>query len=109
MADSAGKPTASLIPEELLSALKADIDLRRIEDGMSRLAGCAHVFDSFRPSDPNAASFLGTLAQWCDIGYADLGLVKRLIATYNTKYRLKLCVSDLIQLRMAQGMVAMAE
>lgn len=109
MPESQSSSSQPLIPEKLVAILKSDIDSRRIEDGMHRLASCGKIFESFDPSAENAAAFLGTLAQWCDIGYGEPELVKRLIATYGRKSRLKLTVSDYIHVHLAEGMVAMAE
>jgi len=98
-----------LLSDELLATLKADIGARRIEHGMDRLARCTPLFDSFNPSLKNAAAFLGNLAQWCDIGFGDLTLVKRLLATYDRESRSKLPAREYVHVRMADGMVAMTE
>jgi tetratricopeptide (TPR) repeat protein len=99
----------SLLSDELLSTLKQDIGARRIEHGMERLARCAPLFESFNPSLKNAAAFLGNLAQWCDVGFGNLTLLKRLLATYDRESRSKLPVREYVHVRMADGMVAMTE
>src|SRR5580658_9868469 len=90
-----------LLSDELLSTLKEDIGARRIEHGLSRLARCETLFESFNPSLKNAAAFLGVLAQWCDIGFGSLALLKRLIATYDPEARARLTVREYVDVRMA--------
>jgi len=97
------------ISKELLSELQADLGSRRIEVGMQRLASCSHIFGSFDPSMENATQFLGIVAQWCDLGFGDVGLVKQLLKNYPLESRFALPITDYVQVSMAKGMVAMAE
>jgi tetratricopeptide (TPR) repeat protein len=99
----------AVIPQELLSTLSRDIDSRRIQHGMHRLANIEQILEAFSPGLENAAAFLGSLAQWCDIGYGDATLVKRLLATYDHASRCRLSISEYVHVRMAEGMVAMTE
>jgi tetratricopeptide (TPR) repeat protein len=99
----------AVIPQELLSTLSRDIDSRRIQHGMHRLANIEQILAAFSPSLENSAAFLGSLAQWCDIGYGDATLVKRLLATYDHESRCRLSISEYVHVRMAEGMVAMTE
>jgi tetratricopeptide (TPR) repeat protein len=99
----------AVIPQELLSTLSRDIDSRRIQHGMDRLANIEQILAAFSPSLENAAAFLGSLAQWCDIGYGHATLVKRLLATYDHESRCNLKISEYVHVRMAEGMVAMTE
>jgi tetratricopeptide (TPR) repeat protein len=96
-----------LLSEELLSTLREHIGTRRIAHGLSRLACCEPIFESFNPSLNNAAAFLGSLAQWCDIGFGSLDLLKRLLATYDPDSRSRLSVREYVDIRMADGVVAM--
>jgi tetratricopeptide (TPR) repeat protein len=98
-----------LISSELLFTLRADIDSRRIGHGMNLLSNVKAIVDSFDPSVENAAAFLGIFAEWSDLGFGNLDLVKRLIACYNAEIRSKLSIDEYIPLRMAEGMVAMTE
>jgi tetratricopeptide (TPR) repeat protein len=98
----------SLISSDLLTALRADIDSRQIDHGTQLLASCTNIIESFDPSVENAAAFLGILAEWIDLGFGNLGLVKKLIGTYGKHVRTKLTVLEYIPLRMAEGMVAMS-
>jgi tetratricopeptide (TPR) repeat protein len=97
------------ISSGMLSALRADIDSRRIEHGMNLLTNMTCIIDSFDPSVENAAAFLGILAEWSDLGFGNLDSVKRLIASYDVQRRSKLPIYEYIPLRMAEGMVAMTE
>jgi tetratricopeptide (TPR) repeat protein len=98
-----------LISSEMLSALRADIDSRRIQHGMNLLSDMTCIIESFDPSVEHAAAFLGILAEWSDLGFGKLDSVKRLIASYDVQRRSKLPVYEYIPLRMAEGMVAMTE
>jgi tetratricopeptide (TPR) repeat protein len=98
-----------VIPVELLSTLSRDIDSRRIQHGMDQLANIEKILTAFDPKLENAAAFLGSLAQWCDIGFRDSVLVKRLLATYDHESRCKLSISEYVHVRMAEGMVAMTD
>jgi tetratricopeptide (TPR) repeat protein len=98
-----------MITQELLRTLTRDIDSRRIQHGMDRLANIEQILVAFSPSLENGAAFLGTLALWCDIGYGDATLVKRLLATYDHESRCKLSIAEYVYVRMAEGMVAMTE
>ena len=97
------------ISEQLLSTLRADIDSRRIGHGMNLLTNVSRITDSFDPSAKNAAAFLGILAEWTDLGFGNLDLIKKLIASYSAVTRSKLPICDYIPLRMTEGMVAMTE
>jgi hypothetical protein len=50
------------------------------------------ILAAFSPSLENAAAFLGSLAQWCDIGYGDATMVRRLLATYDHESRCRLSI-----------------
>jgi tetratricopeptide (TPR) repeat protein len=100
-------PKLAAIPADLLTTLRADIDSRQIDHGMRSLEGCTQIIQNFDPTCENGAAFLGILAEWIDLGFGDLRLVRNLIATYNKRIRAKLTVLDYIPLRMAEGMVAM--
>jgi tetratricopeptide (TPR) repeat protein len=57
----------------------------------------------------NATAFLSVLARWCDVGDGGAGPVKKLLATYDETFRLRLPVSEYVRVLMAEGMVAMKE
>ena len=95
--------------DEFLTQLREDVAYRRIENGMRRLDEHRALVDSFDPSRKSAARFLGYLAQWVDIGYGSSDLVRRLLAQFPKAARSKLAVAEYVHLRMAEGMLAMAE
>jgi tetratricopeptide (TPR) repeat protein len=94
---------------ELLNQLREDVAYRRIESGMRRLDEHRALLEAFDPSAKNAASFLGYLAQWVDIGYGSPELVRTLLAAFPKTVRSKLSVGEYVHLRMAEGVLAMAE
>ena len=97
------------ISPELLTQLKEDIELRRIDSGMARLAKVRDLIERFQPPAPNAAAFLEYLAQWVDIGYGEPDLVRRVLSRFPKSSRSRLTLADYIHLRMAEGVVAMAD
>ena len=98
-----------VISSELLHQLKKDIELRRIDSGLRRLKQASDLIESFDPTADNAAAFLDCLARWVDIGYGEPSLVKELLACFPKPSRSKLILSDYIHLRLAEGMLAMAD
>ncbi len=95
--------------EPLLTNLKADIDYRRIQQGVDRISSSAQLMEQFDPSLKNAAEFVGVLAQWCDLGQSDISMVRNLIAKYDKEDRSRLPVSEYLHLRMAEGLVSMKD
>ena len=97
------------ISDELLAQLKEDLVCRRVGRGMARLEDSRHLLTSFHPEAKNAAPFAGYLAQWVDIGFQRPGLVKDIVSRFSQQTRSRLPLHDYLHLRMAEGMVAMAE
>lgn len=97
------------IDEELLSQLRQDLASRRIARGISSLESCVSLLDGLDPGQPNAARFLGHLAQWVDVGFARPSQLKKVLAGFETQFRAQLPLRDYLYLRMAEGMIAMAE
>jgi tetratricopeptide (TPR) repeat protein len=93
----------------LLSQLRADLASRRIAHGISALRSHPFLLERLDPQQPNAARFLGYLAQWVDMGFAGLPDLKRILTGFETSQRSHLSLRDYLYFRMAQGMVAMAE
>jgi tetratricopeptide (TPR) repeat protein len=52
---------------------------------------------------------LGIVAEWCDIGFGNTEIVKRMIATYDVESLGRLPISDYVHILMAKGMLAMKE
>jgi tetratricopeptide (TPR) repeat protein len=97
------------ISDEFLAQLKEDLVCRRVGRGMARLEEHRHLLTSFDPEKKNAALFAGYLAQWVDVGFQRPGLVKEIVARFSRAARARLPLHDYLHLRMAEGMVAMAE
>jgi tetratricopeptide (TPR) repeat protein len=97
------------IADEFLAQLKQDLVCRRVGQGMARLDEHRHLLTSFDPQARNAGLFAGYLAQWVDIGFQRAGLVKEIVARFSMPVRAGLPLHDYLHLRMAEGMVAMAE
>jgi tetratricopeptide (TPR) repeat protein len=95
--------------DEVLNQLREDVAYRRIESGMRRLDEHRPLLEAFDPCARNGARFLGYLAQWVDIGYGSSELVRRLLAAFPKAARSKLAVSEYVHVRMAEGVLAMAE
>jgi tetratricopeptide (TPR) repeat protein len=97
------------IEETFLSQLREDLAARRIAHGITCLQLHASLLDCLDPHQPNAARFLGCLAQWVDIGFASPSQLKRLLVRFEASLRSQLSLRDYLYLRMAEGLVAMAE
>ncbi len=100
---------SSEISDEFLAQLKNDLVCRRIGCGMARLEEHRHVLSAFDPRGKNAGLFCGYVAQWVDVGFRRPRLVRDLIASFSTSMRAALPLHNYMHLRMAEGMVAMAE
>ncbi|HUJ95925.1 MAG TPA: tetratricopeptide repeat protein [Terriglobales bacterium] len=97
------------IPDEFLAQLKEDLVCRRVARGLSRLEEHNELFTAFDPEKKNAGLFAGYLAQWVDVGFQRPGLVKEIVARFSKEVRARLPLCEYLHLRMAEGMVAMAE
>jgi tetratricopeptide (TPR) repeat protein len=97
------------VDEDFLLQLREDLASRRVARGIACLQSRACLFDDLDPRQPNAARFLGHLAQWVDIGFAGPPLLKKILVRFETSLRSQLSLRDYLYLRTAEGMVAMAE
>src|SRR5215472_13074701 len=102
-------PQSAEISDEFLAQLKEDLVCRRVAHGFARLEEHRHLLSSFNPENKNAALFAGYLAQWVDVGYQRPVLVKEIASRFSRDVRARLPLHDYLHLRMAEGMVAMAE
>ena len=102
-------PQSVEISDELLAQLKEDLVCRRVRHGFMRLEEHRHLLTSFEPEKKNAALFAGYLAQWVDVGFQRPALVKEIVERFSRPVRARLPLHDFLHLRMAEGMVAMAE
>src|SRR5215475_3810862 len=97
------------ISDEFLAELKEDLVCRRLGRGMARLEECYALWTALDPEQKNAALFAGYLAEWIDIGFRRPALVREIVARFSNACRSRLPLHDYMYLRMAEGMVAMAE
>lgn len=95
------------IPDSLIRELKANVALRQVSKGIALLDSHDHLFASLDPAQRNAAAFVGYVAQWIDIGYRGPELLEQLLARFPEKMRARLPVTDYLQLRMAEGLLAL--
>src|SRR5277367_5952897 len=103
------RPTSTEISDEFLAHLKEDLVRRRVGRGMARLEEHRHLLTSFDSEQKNAAVFAAYLAQWVDVGFQRPALVKELLSHFSKAARAHLPLHDYLHLRMAEGMLAMAE
>ncbi len=101
--------TGSQIDEQLLSQLREDLASREIARGIACLRSRESLLDNLDPHQPYAARFVGHLAQWVDIGFAGPVRLKAILARFDTSQRSQLSVRDYLYLRIADGLLAMAE
>src|SRR6266849_4530592 len=102
-------PNSAEISDEFLAQLKDDLVCRRVGRGMARLEDHRHLLTSFDPDKKNAGIFTGYLAQWVDLGFERPVLVNNSVVRFSKAVRARLPLHDYLHLRMAEGMVAMAE
>lgn len=94
---------------ELLRQLREDIAYRRLDSGMRCLEANRRLIGSLAPTQKSAGVLLGYLAQWVDIGFEGPQLIKRLLPRFPKDSRAALPLLDYLHVRMAEGLVAMAE
>jgi tetratricopeptide (TPR) repeat protein len=99
--------SSSAIPDSLLQELKHNLVRRHVSDGFALLDSHQQALAHLDPRQPNAAVLVGQVAQWVDIGYAEPGLVQELLARFPAEVKRKLPVGDYLQLRMAEGLLAL--
>jgi tetratricopeptide (TPR) repeat protein len=95
------------IPDSILQELKEHVVTRQVSSGIALLNANAQLFHSLDPSQPNAAGFVGYVAQWVDIGYRDPKLLEQLLGRFPSALRSRLPVCDYLKLRMAEGLHAL--
>jgi len=102
-------PDSTEISDEFLAQLKDDLIGRRLESAMARLASNGQLLAGFNSEQKNAAVFVGYMAQCVDSGFQRYSLVKEMVSRFSKTVRAHLPLRDFLLLRMAEGMVAMAE
>jgi tetratricopeptide (TPR) repeat protein len=97
------------ISDKLLIALRRNLADRRIRQGIRLLDAKRRLLESLDPASDNAAILTGLAAQWVDLGFADLSLLKRMIGQFSQGHRSALSLMAYVHLRFAEGMLAMSE
>lgn len=95
------------IPDDLLAQLKRGITHRQIDSGMRCLREHAHLLQRLNPAEKNAARLVGYFAQWVDIGYGHPSHLRDLLGKFLQEIVASLPLTEYVDLRMAQGMLAM--
>ena len=105
----ARKTDASLpIDAGFLAQLQQHVAAREIERGIACLASRSDLTAPLDSSQKNAARLMAHLAIWTDVGFTGPPL-RETLKRFAPESRSKLSITDYICLRMAEGMVAMAE
>lgn len=106
---NACKTSTTKISDSFLARLRDDLVSRRIGSGIDWLENHRAFLAALDPSQKGAATLLGYLAQWVDIGFDRPQLVKESLFRFPQALRAGLPLSGYLQLRMAEGFVAMSE
>jgi len=106
-ARNARKPQRPKLPEDFLTQIRDDLVSRRIGIGIDRLARYRSTLMALDPAEQNAASLVGFLAQWVDMGFDRPQLIDDLLSRFPPACRASLPLSEYLHLRMAEGFVAM--
>jgi tetratricopeptide (TPR) repeat protein len=95
------------VPLQLLRDLRHNLVMRQVSSGIALLDAHARLFSAVGPEQRNAAAFVGCVAQWIDIGYGAPDLLEQLLSRFSKDRRAGLSVADYLQLRMAEGLLAL--
>lgn len=95
------------ISDDVLTQLKRGITHRQIDSGILCLREHAHLLEHFDPNKRNAVRLVGYFAQWVDIGYGHPSDLKNLLIKVPRETRASLPLGEYVDLRMAEGMLAM--
>jgi len=94
---------------ELISKLRDDLGFRRIAQGKARLENAWPFIETIGPEERYSGVLLGLVAQWVDAGFGNHCLVRRLLDRFPPALRPELPVLDYLNLRMAEGFLAMTD
>jgi tetratricopeptide (TPR) repeat protein len=81
---------------------------RCVREGFTLLDRASEEVAKLSPQDPLAVSYLLNIAQWVDLGYADLHLVEGLLKRLSAVSRAGMMLADYLQLRMTEAFVVFA-
>src|SRR4051794_29478691 len=103
---AAGPPP---ITASFLDQLRECLAERRIQQGLACLHRCEDRLTTANFKQADTARLIGHLAQWADIESATLGALRRILSSFGSEQRSALTFRDYLYLRMADGMLAMAD
>ena len=95
------------IPDEVLTQLKRGITHREIDSGILCLQQNEHLLEHLDPGQKSSARLLGYFAQWVDVGFGHPSRLRELLARFPKETRARLPLGEYVDLRMAEGMLAM--
>jgi tetratricopeptide (TPR) repeat protein len=98
---------ATDVPEDLLRELRSKLVARHVSSGFALLDASREALFRLDPDRPGAAALAGAVAQWVDIGYGEPELLAGLLARFPEESRRRLAVGEYLQLRMAEGLLAL--
>lgn len=96
----------SEISRQFLDDMRQDMAQRRIREGLRRLEEQAGLLEDLAPAQQHAAPLVGYCAQWVDVGFRDVEVVRILLARFPEEARARLPLVDYAHLRLAEGFVA---
>jgi len=97
------------ITEAFLSELRECLAQRCIAQGLRCLEKRAGLLNTIDPHQEYSARLVGHLAQWVDVGAFGPSTLKIVLRRFDASARSKLPLNSYLYLRMADGMLAMAE
>lgn len=95
-----------MLPAELLETLPPLLTQRHIGAGTELLEHYRDRLNRLQAHEQGVGKLIGLVAQWTDVGFDDQGLLARLLGSANGD-RDSLSLGDYVQLRMAEGLLAM--
>ena len=95
------------ISRNLLNELGELLQERRIGQGIAVLEEHRDLFRTLAPGDSHAGAAVGMLALWLDVGFPDDGSITEILERFDRSGRQGLALSEYIQLKIAEGLVAM--
>jgi tetratricopeptide (TPR) repeat protein len=95
------------IPDSLLRELRSNLTARHVSSGFALLDDNRDALLSLDPQQPGSAALVGAVAQWVDMGYDEPVFIARLLARFPHEKRRALPVGEYLQLRMAEGLLAL--
>jgi tetratricopeptide (TPR) repeat protein len=80
---------------------------RNLARGFACLQNSRRLLEDLQPTDSEAASAIVRLAEWIDVGYANAGFLRQIVARFPTDGRAAMSIRHYLEFRMAEGFLAM--